>query len=994
MPYNHVEVKNFVGLYLQRNSFAVPDGALEVAKNCVITFDGVITNRRGFFSFLDPGADTLNNLFNFQDVLMAVYTNKIAWVDSSGVPTVLTGDAVIEAPPRVARSVESNENLYFTSDNGIMKLESFDGRVYSAGVPGALDIRGTLLAVTGPISGNCQVSYRYLFGRRDSHKNLLLSAPSDILVLTNHPVSGASWVRSGGGPYLITVDTLDAHNLSTGMVITVTDPSTGSLSGSQVVTVTSPTQFTITVIVDPGAASGTLDYSAVRSVLLEMSVPEQIDSVEYFWQLYRSTQSADALSSPQPDWKLIREQPLTTEELAENVIYFQDNILDLFAGAELYTNPNSREGEDQANTRPPKCEDVTFYKNFVFYANATSKQTVEISLVTTSPSFINNGDYIELQEDVVTNRYVARTGVGNNTVEAEVVSGGGGTITIGYFAHGLVDGDIVYVSNITGTLPQAEYTVSNAMANTFDITTGITDTATDLWFQGLKDSSGYYIFQLVPPGASPATGIDLTARGIVKAINRDPLAVGYAHYLSGIDDIPGKFLIQARDFNPVPIQVRASSVQTGKAFSPELPDTFGTIVQSDNDVLPNTIYSSKVGEPEAVPLVNTFPIGSRNKKILRIFALRDSVIILKEDGVFRLDGDSTTNFTSTILDGTVVCLSPNSAKLINNQVIFLSNQGVCLVSGTSVQIISRKIEAPIAAVVGNPNLLANTSAVAYESERLYLLTTLAPNTNSASEVYCYNTLTDSWTTWDTYFTQGVIGPENKLFLITLGNIIAKERKNQNKLDYTGESYPATVITVGADNFSAKINTSAVTPEAQDILVLNEVITRIRTVSANGPDWDVTFEYPTNLTPGSAPILYSQFYTQIKMAPFHAGMIDRSKQFAQFQVHTKDPSISVLDISFATDTFGSSELTTWRQSNIGASGGWGNQPWGFFPWGLQNGINLTYATEQALPIRIYVPLFAQRSTFIQAILEHRAAGEQLNIQSLGYQVRGYGERVSR
>jgi hypothetical protein len=113
-----------------------------------------------------------------------------------------------------------------------------------------------------------------------------------------------------------------------------------------------------------------------------------------------------------------------------------------------------------------------------------------------------------------------------------------------------------------------------------------------------------------------------------------------------------------------------------------------------------------------------------------------------------------------------------------------------------------------------------------------------------------------------------------------------------------------------------------------------------------------------------------------------------------QVHTKDPSISELTVSFANDSFGSSEFTTWKQKDIAFQGGWGQLPWGFFPWGLEQGINLTYSTQPSPIVRLYIPLFAQRSTFLQPILQHVQAAEPMHIQSVGFQVRGYGERVSR
>jgi len=992
MAYNHVELKNFVGLYLQRNSFAVPDGALEEAENCVINLDGVISKRRGSYTFASASAGTFNNLFLYQNNLLAAYNNKVRRIDSAGTQTTLGGETVAITDPRVTRNVQANDNLYFTSDNGVMKLEAYNSNVFKSGVAPGLDLTGKFAAANGPIESDCQVAYRILFGRRDANKNLLLSAPSDTLVLTNRPVTGATYTSSGAGPYTVTVTTASPHNLSTGMAVTTSGAVDTDANGPQTITVTSATTFTYSTVADP--ASGTINYAVTRAVSLEFSVPEDINSTEYFYQIYRSSQSADADTTPFADFKFIKEAQLTSAQLSANLVFALDDVLVIFEGAELYTNPNSREGELQANDRPPLCEDMCLFKNHTMYANTKQRHFINVDLISTSASILTASDYIEVKQGATTRRYLPLGGVGNSTVPSESVSGTT-NITVTYTAHGFSTGDVILVSNIVGTITQGEYTLTGVTANTFDFTVTIGQTATSLDFEGVRASgTGYYYFQLVPPGSSPATGLDQTARGIVKAINTDASSAVYARYISGVTDVPGRMLLFSKTFDSNAIQLRANTTLAGTAFNPALPSSFGTTVQSEQDVQPNAVYISKVSEPEAVPLTNYILVGSRNKQILRIFALRDSVIVLKEDGVFRIDGDAVTNFTATILDGTVICVSAKSATVINNQVIFLSNQCVCLVSGTSVQIVSRKIEAPIAAVLGSSNLVTYTSGVSYESERLYLLTTLAPNGTTAGVVYVYNTLTDAWTTWDTFFKQGLVGPNDTLYLIDFNDKILKERKNANRLDYTAESYAATCVSVASDGLSGVFTSSLSTPVAGDVFVYNNIISRIQSVTAAGSDFAVVFSSVTNITAAASVVLYKKFDATVKMSPFHAGAIDRHKQFAQLQIHTKGPDITEIDITFAGDTFGSSESTTWRSNTLASTGGWGSLPFGYFPWGLDQGINLTYATQPAPPIRTYVPLFAQRGTFIQTILEHKMGAEPMNIQALGFAVRGYGERVSR
>jgi hypothetical protein len=919
LSYNHVEVKKFLGLFLRPNSFSIPDGAFEILNNCVIIEDDIIKKRSGFKTFNTPSSGTLNNLFLYQDNVLALYNSKIVRLSSLGVETLLTGETV--ALTDTGRSQEQNNNLYFSSDNGVMKLTAYNSTVSKSGVAPALDLRGNLVTLSSNfLTNGYQVGYRVLFGYKDSNSNVILGAPSDFFYISN-------------------------------------------TSGSD------------------------------KGVRLEISVPSEVNSVTFFYQIYRSdlALNADEVIS---NFKLIKEDNLTSSQVTNGVIYFEDDINVIFQenAAELYTNPNSREGETQANERPPLCKDIALFKEFMFYANCQTKHLLQFSLVSTSSTYINSGDYIEVKQGATERRYVARGGVANDTTLGTVT--GTTTMQVTFTAHGLVTGDTVYISGATGgatNITEGVYTITAHAANTFDFTANTGANSTSCYFQGLTNGT-YPIFRLLTTG-SLATQLDTTARSLVKAINRDASSAVYARYLSSNSDVPAQMLLQSKTFSNNNIQLRANSTTSGAAFSPELPSSFGSSVQSDNANLPNCIYVSKFQESEAVPLVNQIFVGSKNKDILRIFALRDSVIVLKEDGVFRIDGDSLLNFTATLIDNTVFCLVPNTAQLLNGQVYFLSNQGVCAATPTSVERKSLQIDSPIRAILGNPNLVAQTSAIGYESEGFYLLSTLEPLGTTASVVYVYNSITNTWTTWDTTFVNGIVGTNDTLFYISSNNLVKKERKNKNKLDYVDEDFSITINTI-TDDFYVVLTSTLAIPEQGDTIVNNNVINRIKTVTSLGSNqYSVSFEFEHNLTASLSTSLYEKITSTIKPSPFHAGSTNRMKQFAQFQVHTRDKSITYLEITFANENYGATETTQWRSSNVVSSDGWGNTPFGFFSWGQEDGIDIQYNTQPAPVIRTYVPLFAQRSSYNQPILVHPMGAEAMNIQSWGFQLRGYGERVT-
>ena len=998
MAYEDPEIRTFRGLYKQRNSFNVPDGALETAKNVVIVDDDIIAKRRGFYQFINPSS-AVNAIFNYQDRLVMIHSDKSSYLTETGsapsetaTETVHTGDAVTVTSPRVSRSVQANKNLYFTTDEGVRKLESFDGKVSGSGVPPAGDLRGTFLTGNGTFQGNSQVGWRIVFGRRDSNDNLLLGAPSDILILANNLVEAAGY--SYADP-LITV-TKVGHGLVTGQIITVSNASQTDKNGTYSVTVVDPDTFTYSIVgASASGAGNTLDYQTDKKVLLEFSIPDEIDDVadNWFVQIYRSTPSNEDSATPNPDFKLVSERNITAAEITANVAFFTDELPNELLGAELYTNPNSREGELQSNQRAPFAEDLEEYKKHVLYSNVKTRHVINLSVI--APSNLVSGDFIEVNVDATTRKYIAREGLGNKTTTVESVAVSDPTITLTVTAHGLSNGDIVLVSRTVGTLVPGEYTVSGVTVNTFDITSaGVT--ATDLDVQGVRDSAGDFIFHLDKSSGSVSVQLRETAQGLVKAINRDTTNLAVARYTSGIVDVPGQLRLQAKGFTGN-IRLRANTTTAGDTFSPTLTTDFADTV-SDNDEKVNVFFASKTLEPEAVPLVNFFAVGSEDKKIFRSIALRDSTLILKEDGVFRLNGDNPSNFSITVLDNTIFCISDRLVDVINNQVIFMSNQGVCLATENSVQIVSRKIEDVIQPILTKSALPTVGGAVSYESERLWLLSTIEPNTDDVSTTYVYNIINDSWTTWDdVLFKNGVIGPNDKLYLIGTDNLVVKERKNGTKIDYCGQNYPSTINTVSSDGTTAEIEVTGAAPVPGDVFVINDVFTRIDSASlVSGDNYDVVFSQPSPLEAGEMPVFYKGYESIIKLSPFHGGKVGKLKQFSQMQVHLRQSNASRFFITYAGAYLRTSTETDWRRFLLPAGGGsgWGFEPWGFFPWGNVDAIEISFGTQPSAVVRDYIPRVAARDTFIQPILKHIEAGELITIQAISFSVRANLERLTK
>jgi hypothetical protein len=1023
MPLSNTEIRDFQGLYLQQNSFTVPDGAMEDAVNVMIQSDGIISKTRGWYTFYTPEGspgpeEDIRGLYEFQDKLIyAAQTGDMYWFSEDdtldiysplGVPTLVTGDGAGFADfVGLGRSAKQNLNLYMTTNDGIYALENYLGPVRRAGVPPALDLsaeEGT--SSVGPLPPDSQTAYRAVFGRRDVNGNLLLGAPSDIATVGVRPDgTGYSYTATGVGPYVVTVNVTDNSGFSTGQEIIVTNGSDPDVDGTQTITIPSlsTTSIEFTVVNNPGVA-GTLDISFSREALLVAGLPSEINDTAFEWfvRWYRTTASAGLAVSPTPDFALIGEQVITTADIAAKQVTFVDDVDPGLIGGQLYTNPNSREGEVQANARPPAAKDITLYNTYMMYANVETRQFINLQLVNFLLPNIPYEFRIRLLATTET-YYGYSSGVANQTVAATSVSGTG-TITITYNAHGASNGWTVYVSNVVGgSLPAGIYTVSGVTANTFDITSS-GNSATGLDFSFVNNGLGG-VFYNPTNLASPAQMITLTAQYLVKSINRVS-NLFYANYVSTFDDAPGKIRVSTKQIYLFD-DMRISCDTDNNNWIPPLPTSFSTGVQvkAENHTFPDALYFSKADEPEAVPVVNFLRIGSRNKPIQRIFALRDCLIILKEDGVFVLTGQVIQDFNVSTLDATVFFNTDRTADKINNTVIALSNnQGLVQVTEKSVNIISRRIDDVIQPILGFQSALSTSLGFGHESGRLYYLSINTELLGREPQTFLYNVLNQTYTETDLTFRQMVIGPSDQLYASTTAeqNVIIRQRKSQTLIDFSNEFMTGTAL--ASDTTTATLTldgngSSLFTIEVGDVIVYNEVINRIEAIEDDGlGNFIVTFPATTNIPTSGSPvdvIVYEGFESSIKMAPFHAGAVGREKQFSSMQLHLRQNSISELNITWGSAYFGSSGEVDWSASTSGnSSSGWGFEPWGLFPWGLADSIRLQAGTTPGVIIRTWVTKFAARTTYIQAVVSHRQACEQILLQALSYAVRGYSDRTTR
>jgi hypothetical protein len=284
-------------------------------------------------------------------------------------------------------------------------------------------------------------------------------------------------------------------------------------------------------------------------------------------------------------------------------------------------------------------------------------------------------------------------------------------------------------------------------------------------------------------------------------------------------EIGGKYTVAASGFTATTFSLVGVTILANQAGL--FGTAFASDVVSDNSENANRVYFSKLYQPEAVPLVNFIDIGPKDKAIQRILALRDSLIVLKEDGVYVISGSSAPNFSVRLVDSSALTLAPDTAINLNNLIYVLTTQGVVTVSDTGVGVISRNIENKIQEVTNNRFDYKLTSwGTSSESDRCYLLflPTRAGDT-VATQAYRYNTFTRAWTRWTKAATCGVVNiSDDRIYLgDAFRPYVLQERKNFERQDFSDREI-ALSLSVGSVSGTSVTISSAAELAKGDVLV--------------------------------------------------------------------------------------------------------------------------------------------------------------------------------
>ena len=449
---------------------------------------------------------------------------------------------------------------------------------------------------------------------------------------------------------------------------------------------------------------------------------------------------------------------------------------------------------------------------------------------------------------------------------------------------------------------------------------------------------------LVATAGSPAQNITDTSNSLCRVVNKSASnTLIYAYYMSAYSDLPGKLLFQARSVGASAFTIAISA--HANSFSPNLTASRSSIADTNK----NGIFVSQSQQPEAVPITSFFLVGSAAKEILRIIALRDTLYILKEDGVFRLVGDSPSNFQIYPLDLSTKLLAPDSAVVLANQIYCLTDQGICTISDNGVQVISRPIEDQILKLIGaNLNAVKSASfGVSYETDRKYILfLPSSPGDTTPTQAFVYNIFTSTFTRWTRSQKCGIVKSDDNLLYLadSLSSNVNVERKSYTFRDFIDEGTSNAIISATAT--VVKLNNIANVSIGD--LLYQSATQNSQIIAIDSLQNLVTLQTPATWTVGAC-VVNKGINAVLEWHSNSAGNPGTLKHFRDITLLFKNQFFPTAQVGFWSESSNAVEYTPISGSYGGL---WGLAPWGSFAWG---------GAQVANNLRTYIPLEKSRCT---------------------------------
>lgn len=469
-------------------------------------------------------------------------------------------------------------------------------------------------------------------------------------------------------------------------------------------------------------------------------------------------------------------------------------------------------------------------------------------------------------------------------------------------------------------------------------------------------------------GGTASQNIENTAKSLCRAINQDASGRWYAIYMSGPTDDPGIVDIHARQVDAAVFSMTADTTTTGDVFDPVVPTT-GTSVAGTRDDKANRLFYSKPQQPEHIPLVNFFDIGRSDKAILGLRALKDSLFIIKEDGVFYLSGGNPNTTSLVTLDSTTFCVAPKSIAKLNNDLYFLSNQGVVRVNENGPAVISGPIERDITDLLrlDNINIAVGTGV---ERDRIYVLWVPTAEDDTVPQIaYVYNIFKQQWSRWTKPASAaGVV--RSKLFIGSgWESAVLVQRDSRTRADHADEELAVTIVSASDEQAVISYSFPHAPLTAGYSVHQGDFVAKVRAIlDQDGDTYTVEFDRRVDALEAGAATVCIPIPIHIRHHPNAAGLPGVAKTFLDFGFVLARNTVSQLTLDVVGNENGdTTEIAVARTPEAG----WGELGWGVGFWG-------DGGTERSIPLRENVPNQHSTSEWLTIGIRHAVSQERFGL----------------
>lgn len=1016
------KLKKARGLYTATNRYDVPEGALVTANNILILKDGVIQPRWGLVASATSmvtgnvshwhRASELNGTLWYAGRDTVANTCKIGYAS----PTAFAGVTVAQTedgpdgyanftsssavPYFDVEFVKAGNLLYYNPTRGMQRIESTSTQRYAGGFPCAVSCfprplscaAGYLTTAGGVTTAVFQIAHGYVPGLKikmtsAGEANFAAGEYTVATVPDNVTITYAagSGTHTSGSEQIFAAEQFVG---SSGFV-----PTTARLAYRALIVEYDSNgnkhvgEVSGRVVVDN--ASPFVGAADLKNVQLAVIFQPTVLGANSKLELYRTQTVTPTGSVPDPDpgdeMGLTYSKYLTAAEIAQGFVWVTDITPNLSLSTKLYIN-EQQDGAKQNNARSAPCKTIALWKDRLVQANTFDfpQLNMQLKSVDSSSGGLVAGDVIWLPALVSgsTRNLTALASTSGFTTgdQFSIYTGGTAQTDAKHTVLSLIDVINWNTSTDVAVLPLADGLLASYTA-VGDDWPGRFNLKLTQGDQNDPTSAAYKIRGVFgkPTGTStrdcfsPKLGVYAT---VTAVITRAANSTSFNTVSAASIDVGEDITLYSDYTNQTVLTIQGTAVSgkvtsvSGATVTIANTGTNGTsntdcVLTStyrplfENNHQKNNLIASKPLDFEAFPPFNYVRIGSPEAQILKCVPCKDSLMVFKEDGLFRVtaSGAYGESLSAELVDPNAILWAKDTAVAIDGRIMAWLTKGVAIINEQGVEkyVSKGRIDdrlAPTTTKTSEPDLLAypfsrRAQAFVDEKRNLYELRiclSSGPSAPYASTInLVYNIDEDAWFEDDLAVVSEVFY-QGKRYIQQSTSFYAQDNQVYGGLGTGVLSTFAASITnnVFAFTYTGSIAVGSVIDD-------QDVTTQYYVLTASGGNG--TIYNPLGTLP-SVPTnynIYAPVVSTIKWAPVTFGEENKLKRHKELEILFGVREMMAAELTTTSEQVTTGETVTHKLGTVATSVGVN----GFAPYNMRQIVPQQHRVGQQLSVQLVI-----------------------------------------